>query len=60
MIMPYLFGLLVLANVAAFGYFWLQPDNKNTQGFENAKAQVQKPIKYQNNSANLPPLIGQK
>lgn len=58
--MPYLFGLLVLANVAALGYFWFQPEDKNSPSFEAAKAQLQKPLNYQNNSAHLPPLIGEK
>lgn len=57
--MPYIFGFLVAANVAMFGYYWFFPvENQNT--VDVAKAQLQKPLNYQNNTANMPPLIGEK
>lgn len=58
--MPYLFGLLVAANVALFGYFWMNPATSNNASVEMAKSQLQKPMPYQNNTHALPPLIGEK
>lgn len=57
--MPYVFGFLVAVNVALFGYFWLMPSESNGT-LDTAKAQLQKPINYQNNTVNIPPLIGEK
>lgn len=60
--MPYIFGALVLANVAMFGYFWAKPADyqHNVASVQVAKAQLQKPIIYQNSTQSLPPLIGEK
>lgn len=60
--MPYLFGLLVLANVAMFGYFWTNPaeHSVNMTSVQNAKAELQRPMVYKNTSDALPPLIGEK
>lgn len=60
--MPYLFGVLVLANVAMFGYFWTNPAEHKTNmaSVQAAKAQLQQPMVYQNSSKSLPPLIGEK
>lgn len=59
--MPYVFGFLVLLNVALFGYFWANPASENDTGTLNvAKTQLQKPLNYQNSSQQLPPLIGEK
>lgn len=59
--MPYVFALLTAANVALFGYFWHQSSSDAVdKNLQLAQAQLQKPLNYQNNTAHLPPLIGEK
>lgn len=57
--MPYLFALLVAANVAVFAYFWVNPAS-DTGTLATAQAQIATPINYLNNGQDIPPLIGQK
>lgn len=60
--MPYLFGALVLANLAMFGYFWTNPvaHQASTASVQTAKGELQQPMIYKNTSESLPPLIGEK
>lgn len=59
--MAYVFGILAIINVLAFGYFWTKSGDNTTAGtLQDAKAQLQKPLAYQNNSKEIPPLIGEK
>ncbi len=56
--MPYIFGLLVLANAALLGYLLLVPStDKNV---EQAKAALTAPVDFTNNTNQLPPEIGRK
>lgn len=60
--MPYLFGALVVANLAMFGYFWTNPVELQigTTSAQTAKTQLQNPMIYRNTSQYMPPLIGEK
>lgn len=58
--MPYIFGALVAANVALFGYYWLMPSEPHEGTAAVVKSQLQKPMAYQNSSQALPPLLGEK
>ncbi|STY91049.1 hypothetical protein [Moraxella bovis] len=56
--MPYLFGLLVLANAALLGYFLLVPStDKNV---EQAKTSLVAPVSFTDTTNQLPPEIGKK
>lgn len=57
--MPYLFALLVAANVALFGYFWVNPAS-DTGTLTTVQSELVAPINHLNNSQQIPPLIGQK
>ena len=56
--MPYLFGLLVLANAALLGYFLLMPNND--KNVERAKASLVAPVAFVDTTNQLPPEIGAK
>jgi len=56
--MPYLFGLLVLANAALLGYFLLMPNND--KNVERAKASLVAPVGFVDTTNQLPPEIGTK
>lgn len=56
--MPYVFGILAVLNVAIFGFFWFNPVTGGT--YEQVKSTIQKPVNYQNNSRDIPPVIGDK
>lgn len=55
--MPYLFGLLVMVNLALFGYFWLVSNDDKTGALNEVRASIEKPIPFVNNSHNIPPSI---
>lgn len=56
--MPYLFGLLVLANAALLGYSLLVPStDKNV---ERAKTSLVAPVSFTDTTNQLPPEIGEK
>lgn len=57
--MPYIFGALVVFNVALFAYFGLAPKT-DVGTLDMVQTQLTHPIRYQNNSHNIPPLIGEK
>lgn len=57
--MPYVFGCLVLANVALFGYFMMTP-KQESQALKQAQAQLQAPVEFSNTTSQLPPEIGKK
>lgn len=57
--MPYLFAILVAANVALFGYYWLKPAS-DTGTLVQRQSELVAPINHVNNSQQIPPLIGQK
>lgn len=56
--MPYVFGLLVLANAALLGYFLLAP--QNDASMEQAKSRLTAPTTFTNTTNELPPEIGKK
>lgn len=58
-IMPYIFGLLVLINMAFFGYSWFVP-KQDLGTLEQTKSQLERPLNYQNSTHAIPPLVGQK
>ncbi len=55
--MPYLFGALVMANLALFGYFWFMPNDDKAGTLTEVRASIDKPIPFVNNSKNIPPSI---
>lgn len=57
--MPYVFGFLVVVNIAFFGYSWFFPKEHNGT-LDTVKASLKKPLDFQNNTANIPPLVGDK
>lgn len=57
--MPYIFGFLVVVNIAFFAYSWFFPSQHNGT-LDTVKTSLQKPLNYQNNTANIPPLVGDK
>ncbi len=57
--MPYVFSALVVLNLLAFGYFWATPVN-DTGTLAQAEQSIERPLHFINNSANIPPLIGDK
>lgn len=57
--MPYIFGLLVLINMAFFGYSWFVP-KQDLGTLEQTKSQLERPLNYQNSTHAIPPLVGQK
>lgn len=59
MVMPYIFGALVVFNIALFAYFGLNPKT-DTGTLDSIRNELAYPIHYQNNSHNIPPLIGEK
>lgn len=56
--MPYVFGLLVLANAVLLGYFLLVPQRDTSM--EKAKSQLTAPTAFTNTTNELPPEIGKK
>lgn len=56
--MPYLFGLLVLANVALLGYSLFMPSSDKS--VEQAKSQLTASTTFTNTTNQLPPEIGEK
>ncbi len=56
----YVFLLLLLANVVAFGYYSYFYQPKPTESFIQAKTQIVNPVTFTNVSDELPPLIGVK
>lgn len=57
--MPYVFGALVVLNLALFGYYW-KNSPQSTGTLNEVKASLQHPINFTNSSSQLPPLIGEK
>lgn len=57
--MPYVFGALLIANVALFGFLWANP-NQSDASVERVKSELVKPISVINSSGDIPPPIGQK
>lgn len=57
--MPYIFGALVVFNVALFAYFGFTSET-DVGTLDVVHTQLTHPIHYQNNSHNIPPLIGEK
>lgn len=57
--MSYVFSLLVVVNAAVLGYFLLVPQS-DSKGLEEAKATLQAPVAFEDNSSKLPPEIGKK
>lgn len=57
--MPYIFGLLVLANMALLGYFGFVYEPSRADVSEQ-QAQLTKPISFENTSIKAPPVIGTK
>lgn len=57
--MPYLFGALVIANVALFGFLWLNPI-ESEGSVEKVKSELQQPISVINSSNDIPSSVGQK
>lgn len=57
--MPYIFGLLVIANVALLGYFGFvyEPSRADVSDYQT---QLTKPISFENTSIQAPPVIGTK
>lgn len=55
--MPYVFGFLVLANLALFTYFWFMPPKDNNGTLNEVRASIDKPIVFVNNTVNIPPEI---
>ena len=58
--MPYIFGLLVIANVALLGYFGFVYEPSHTADVSEHKAQSSKPITFETTSIQAPPVIGTK
>ena len=58
--MPYVFIGLVIVNIVALGYFTLMHELPPTQTLNQAKAELTKPISFENSSKDVPPLIGTK
>lgn len=57
--MPYIFGALLIANVALFGFLWFNP-NQTDASVERVQSELTKPMKVVNSSHEIPPPIGQK
>ena len=58
--MPYLFGLLVLANALVLGYYIFVPQHPDSASLEATQSTITKPIEVSYTSAHVPPLIGTK
>lgn len=58
--MPYLFGVLVLANALMLGYYIFVPQHPNSASMDSAQAALTKPIEVSYTSEHVPPLIGTK
>ena len=58
--MPYIFGLLVIANVALLGYFGFVYEPSYAADVSEHRAQSRKTISFENTSIQAPPVIGTK
>ena len=58
--MPYIFGLLVIANVALLGYFGFVYEPSHTADVSEQQAQLSKPRRIENTPSPAPPVIGTK
>ena len=58
--MPYLFTALVVVNAVVLSYFMFFYSPKPTENLRQAQAALVKPIEFENNSKELPALIGTK
>lgn len=58
--MPYLFGLLVIANALLFAFFVFVHEPKTDDSVATMQASLTQPISFENTSEHTPPLIGTK